>query len=58
MNETMLQDGTQLDTKALKVMKAIRQVESGHLKDPYNDHTGDSGNAHGAFQFNEKTGPG
>lgn len=51
---TTLKDGTQLDLKALKVMKAIREVESGG---DYNA-IGDNGNAKGAYQFNEKTGPG
>lgn len=47
-------DGMQLDPKIIKVAKAIRQVESG------GDYSavGDSGQAHGAFQFNEKTGKG
>ena len=60
MNPTQnltLQDGTELDPKVVKVMKAIRQVESGAEKDPYNA-VGDNGDAHGAYQFNEKTGPG
>lgn len=49
-----MQDGTQLDPKVVKVMQAIRQVESGG---DYNA-IGDNGNARGAYQFNEKTGPG
>jgi hypothetical protein len=54
MDTMTMQDGTQLDPKAVKVMKAIRQVESGG---DYNA-VGDNGNAKGAFQFNEKSGPG
>lgn len=48
-------DGTVLDPKVLRVMKAIRQNESSNA-----DYgaVGDGGDAHGAFQYNEKTGPG
>ena len=47
-------NGEQLDSGVVKVMRAIRDVESG------GDYsaTGDSGAAHGAFQYNEQTGPG
>lgn len=53
-NQQVTEDGTVLDPKVLKVMRAIRQVESGGS---YNA-VGDSGAAHGAFQYNEQTGPG
>lgn len=48
------EDGTELDPKVLTVMRAIRSVESG------GDYgaVGDSGDSYGAFQYNEKTGPG
>lgn len=48
------EDGTVLDPKVLKVMRTIRQIESG------GDYgaIGDAGDARGAFQYNEKTGPG
>lgn len=48
------EDGTVLDPKVLKVMRTIRQIESG------GDYgvVGDAGAARGAFQYNEKTGPG
>lgn len=52
-----LNDGTELDPKVLSVVKAIKNTESGGSKDPYNA-TGDDGDAKGAFQYNEKTGPG
>lgn len=52
-----INDGTVLDPKVVKVMRAIRQVESGGSADPYKA-VGDAGAAHGAFQYNEKTGPG
>lgn len=55
-NQTLVtEDGTQLDPKVVKVMRAIRQVES-----PSGDYNavGDNGSSFGAFQFNEKTGPG
>lgn len=52
-----LQTGEQLDPKIVKVMRAIRQTETGSEKDPYNA-IGDNGAAHGAYQFNEKTGMG
>lgn len=53
-NSPMVIDGVQLDPKVVKVMRAIRDVESGGN---YNA-VGDAGDAHGAFQYNEKTGPG
>lgn len=52
-----LQDGTQLDPKIVKVMKTIKQLETGSSSDPYNA-VGDKGAAKGAYQFNEKTGRG
>lgn len=52
-----LQDGTQLDPKIVKVMKTIKQLETGGSSDPYNA-VGDQGDARGAYQFNEKTGIG
>lgn len=54
MQPVQLQDGTQLDPKVLKVVRALREVESGG---DYNA-IGDGGNAFGAYQYNEKTGPG
>lgn len=53
-NQLTTQDGTVLDPKVLKVMKAIRSVES---QGNYNA-IGDSGASYGAFQYNEQTGPG
>lgn len=53
-NQLVTEDGTVLDPKVLKVMRAIRQVES---SGNYNA-VGDGGASHGAFQYNEKTGPG
>lgn len=50
-------DGTVLDPKVLKVMKAIKQLESSGQKDPYSA-VGDSGAARGAFQYNDISGPG
>lgn len=57
INQGQLQttDGTVLDPKVVKVMRAIRQVESSG--GDYNA-VGDDGDAHGAFQYNERTGPG
>lgn len=52
-----MQDGTQLDPKVVKVVRAIRSVETEGQKDPYTA-VGDNGNSHGAYQFNEKTGRG
>jgi hypothetical protein len=43
-----LQDGTVIDPKVLKVMKAIKSVEGGD----YNNYTGDNGSSAGAFQWN------
>lgn len=42
------------DPKILKVVQTLRQIESG------GDYSavGDGGDAHGAFQYNERTGPG
>lgn len=45
-----LQDGTQLDPKIVKVMKAIRQSETQGSKDPWNQ-TGDGGASLGAYQW-------
>lgn len=47
-------DGLEIDPAVVKVMKAIRQVES---NGNYNAR-GDGGAAFGAFQYNEQTGPG
>ena len=47
-------DGTQLDPKVLKVMSAIRQTES----DGNYGAIGDGGDSKGAFQYNDKSGPG
>lgn len=47
--QTTLQDGTQIDPKVVKVMKAIKQVESGG---DYNNRTGDGGSSAGAYQWN------
>ncbi len=49
MDPITLQDGTQLDPKVVKVMRAIRQVESGG---DYNA-VGDNGESHGAYQWNK-----
>lgn len=49
MQPVTLEDGTQLDPKILKVMGAIRHVESGGN---YNA-VGDGGQSHGAFQWNK-----
>jgi len=50
-------DGMTIDPAVVKVMKAIRQVESAGAADPYSVR-GDNGAAYGAFQYNEQTGPG
>jgi hypothetical protein len=43
-----MQDGTALDPKVVKVMRAIRTVEGGN----YEDRSGDSGSSAGAYQWN------
>lgn len=48
MSPETLNDGTQLDPKVLKVMRAIRQIESGG---DFNA-VGDNGTSAGAFQWN------
>jgi len=48
MPPVTLKDGTQLDPKVVKVMRAIRSVESGG---DYNA-VGDNGQSKGAYQFN------
>ncbi len=53
-NQLKTTDGTVIDRGVLKVMKAIQQVES---QGSYSA-VGDGGDSHGAFQYNEKTGPG
>lgn len=50
-NNLKLDDGTVLDPKVLKVVRALRSVESGGSKDPYNQY-GDNGASLGAFQWN------
>ena len=57
MEPITLQTGEQLDPKVVKVVKAIKTLESGGSVNPYTA-VGDKGQAHGAFQFNEKTGLG
>src|ERR1035437_6180732 len=42
-------DGTQIDPKVVKVMSALKSVESGG---DYNA-VGDNGQSHGAYQFNK-----
>jgi hypothetical protein len=54
-SSTITVDGEVLDPRILKVMGAIRALESG--SGDYNA-IGDGGAARGAFQYNEKTGPG
>lgn len=49
MEPITLQDGTQLDPKVVKVMKAIRHVESGGDFEA----VGDNGQSHGAYQWNK-----
>ncbi len=49
MQPITLEDGTSLDPGVVKVMKAIRHVESGG---DFNA-TGDNGNSHGAYQWNK-----
>lgn len=49
MPPLVTEDGTQLDSKVLKVVRAIRQVES---QGDYNA-VGDGGNSHGAYQWNK-----
>lgn len=49
MPPVTLQDGTQLDPKVVKVMKAIRQIESGGN---YNA-IGDNGRSKGAYQWHD-----
>lgn len=49
MEPITLQDGTSLDPKIVKVMRAIRQVESGG---DFNA-VGDNGESHGAYQWNK-----
>lgn len=44
-------DGTQLDPKVVKVMRAIRDTETSGSKDPYNAY-GDSNSSFGAYQWN------
>lgn len=46
-----LQDGTQLDPKVVKVMRAIRQIESGGDYNAVGDQ--DKGGSHGAYQWNK-----
>lgn len=46
-----LQDGTQLDPKILKVMKAIRTVESGGKYDAKGDYQGGTATSTGAYQW-------
>ncbi len=49
-----LQDGTQVDPGVVKVMKAIKQVETGGHKDPWNAVGDlDRGVSRGAYQFNK-----
>lgn len=50
-------EGTPIDPGVVKVMKAIRQVETRGSADAYTAR-GDGGAAYGAFQYNEQTGPG
>lgn len=50
-NNLKLDDGTVLDPKVLKVVRALRTVESGGSKDPYNQY-GDNGKSLGAYQWN------
>ena len=57
MEPITLQTGEQLDPKIVKVMGTIKRLETGTSTDPYNA-VGDNGDAHGAYQFNEKTGKG
>lgn len=52
MNNQLPTDSSQLDPKVLKVMHALRTVESSGSKDPYNA-VGDNGESHGAYQFNK-----
>lgn len=54
----VLTDGTHLDPKVVKVMRAIKQVESGG---DYNNRSGDGGSSAGAYQWNndkQKLAPG
>jgi hypothetical protein len=51
-----LNDGTQLDAGVVKVMQAIKNVETQGSKDPYNA-VGDNGSSLGAFQWNNDNKP-
>lgn len=53
MDQIIPQDASQLDPKVVKVMKTIRQLETGGQQDPYNTVTPEGGNkySHGAYQW-------
>lgn len=51
-NNLVPQDPSQADPGVVKVMQAIKNVETPGSSDPYNAK-GDSGQSHGAYQFNK-----
>lgn len=52
LNSLVPQDPSQADPGVVKVMQAIKNVETPGAKDPYTA-VGDSGESHGAYQFNK-----
>ena len=55
-NPVVMQNGTQLDPGVLKVMKVVKQLETGGSQNPYSQ-IGDNGVALGAYQWDNKGQP-